>query len=48
MELHRKGKEYEKQAKIWLLANVRAERPKVQDVVKLVTDTQKDFAISAI
>ena len=48
VELRRKGKEYEKQAKIWLLADVRAERPKVQDVVKLVADAQKDFAIPAV
>ncbi|KAM5534398.1 hypothetical protein V8D89_011865 [Ganoderma adspersum] len=48
VELRKRGREYEKQAKIWLLADVRVERPQVQDVVKLVADAQKDFAIPAV
>ncbi|TBU33002.1 PLU-1-like protein-domain-containing protein [Dichomitus squalens] len=48
IDLRKKGREYEKQAKIWLLADARAEKPKVQDVVKLVADAQRDFAIPAV
>lgn len=48
LDLRQKGKEYEKQAKVWLLAESRAEKPKVKDVADLVKAAIEDFDIPAL
>ncbi|RPD66829.1 hypothetical protein L226DRAFT_529234 [Lentinus tigrinus ALCF2SS1-7] len=48
LELRQKGKEYEKQAKAWLLADPRGERPNVQHVAELVNQADRDFAIPTV
>lgn len=48
LDLRKKGKDFEKQAKIWLLAEPGLPKPKVQDVVRLVTEHDKDFDIPAV
>ncbi|KAI9000697.1 PLU-1-like protein-domain-containing protein [Trametes punicea] len=48
LDLRKKGKDMEKQAKIWLLAEPGVPKPKVQDVVRLVAEHDKDFDIPAV
>lgn len=48
LDLRKKGKDFEKQAKIWLLSEPGAPKPKVQEVVRLVTEHDKDFEIPAV
>ncbi|KAH9855011.1 PLU-1-like protein-domain-containing protein [Lenzites betulinus] len=47
-DLRKKGKEFEKQAKVWLVAEPSAPKPKVQDVVRLVAEHDRDFDIPAV
>ncbi|KAI0775906.1 PLU-1-like protein-domain-containing protein [Trametes elegans] len=48
LDLRQKGRDYEKQAKIWLIAEPGMPRPKVQEVVRLVAEHDKDFDIPAV
>ena len=43
-----KAKEFEKQARAWLEPEEGAPRPRVQDVMRLVTRAEKDFSIPSI
>ncbi|THH17433.1 hypothetical protein EW146_g3372 [Bondarzewia mesenterica] len=43
-----KAKEFEKQAKAWLVAEPGVAKPRVQDVMRLVTRAEKDFNIPAV
>ncbi|KAI0065783.1 hypothetical protein BV25DRAFT_1879666 [Artomyces pyxidatus] len=43
-----KAKEFEKQAKAWLVPEPGAAKPRVQDVMRVVTRAEKDFSIPAV
>ncbi|KAF9814375.1 hypothetical protein IEO21_05109 [Rhodonia placenta] len=43
-----RAKDYEKQAKAWLMPEPNAVKPKVQEAAKLVTRAEKDFNIPAV
>ena len=43
-----KAKEFEKQAQTWLVPEPGAAKPRVQDVLRLVTRAEKDFSIPAV
>jgi [histone H3]-trimethyl-L-lysine4 demethylase len=43
-----KAKDYEKQAKTWLIPAPDVQKPRVQDVMRLVTRAEKEFSIPAI
>ncbi|KAI9064868.1 hypothetical protein FKP32DRAFT_1591090 [Trametes sanguinea] len=48
LDLRKKGREMEKQANIWLRADSGLPKPKVQEVVRLVTEHDRDFDIPAV
>jgi histone demethylase JARID1 len=48
MSARAKAKEFERQAKSWLIPEEGAPKPRVQDALKLVARAEKDFSILAI
>jgi [histone H3]-trimethyl-L-lysine4 demethylase len=48
MSARAKAKDFEKQAMAWLVPSPDSQKPRPQDVMRLVTRAEKDFSISAI
>jgi [histone H3]-trimethyl-L-lysine4 demethylase len=48
MSARTKAKEFDRQAKCWLIPEEGAPKPKIQDALKLVARAEKDFSIPAI